>query len=191
MTTTLLPLLDREPVQIVAGDSLSFARTIPNCPSSDGWVVSYRMFGPLANGTGAAVNSTVSAVADGAGWTVTFAATVTVAVITDGTYRLVGRATNATTSEALTVYDAPIRILANPITATASSMLTHAEKMLTLIEAALEGRVPADMQSYAIDGKQITKIPVKELLAMRATYSAQVWKARNPGTSGPRRLVRF
>lgn len=52
-------------------------------------------------------------------------------------------------------------------------MATHAETMLAKIEAVLEGRLDSDVESYTIAGRQITKIPVTELLALRDTYRAE------------------
>jgi hypothetical protein len=51
---------------------------------------------------------------------------------------------------------------------------THASRMLTAIEAALEGRITSDMEQYSIAGRQITKIPVNELLVLRDKYKAEV-----------------
>lgn len=52
-------------------------------------------------------------------------------------------------------------------------MATHAETMLANIEAVLEGRITSDVESYTIAGRQITKIPITELLTMRDKYRAE------------------
>lgn len=170
---------------------MSFTKSLPNCAASDGWAVQYRLVGPLGVATDPLVDEVVDAVADGAGWTITFTADATGDVISDGSYRLVGRASNAATSEATTVYDATCRILANALEASPSDLLTHAERCLTLIEAAIEKRLPADMEHYQIDGKVIGKIQMLDLMKLRTKYRVEVYRARNPGRAGPQRLVRF
>jgi len=52
--------------------------------------------------------------------------------------------------------------------------LTHSEIMLEKIRAVLEDRVTTDLQEYQIAGRQITKIPINELIAMETRYANQV-----------------
>lgn len=47
---------------------------------------------------------------------------------------------------------------------------THAYRMVTAIEAVLEGKVTADVASYSIAGRSITKIPIVELIELREKY---------------------
>lgn len=54
--------------------------------------------------------------------------------------------------------------------------MTHAETMLQAIEAVLEGRITADIEQYSIAGRQITKIPVEELIKLRQYYRLEVIK---------------
>ena len=53
-------------------------------------------------------------------------------------------------------------------------MASHAATMLAAIESVLEGRITADIESYSIAGRQITKIPLSELLVIREKYKAEV-----------------
>jgi len=55
-------------------------------------------------------------------------------------------------------------------------MASHAKTMLDAIEAVLEGRIDSDVESYSIAGRQITKIPITELLTIREKYKAEVKK---------------
>lgn len=176
---------------MTAGDTVSFAVSPSECSPADGWALAYRLFGPIGAAAPAGIDVALAVAVDGSAWTATLTAAQTTPVVADGTYRLTGRATNATTSEARSVYNGTLRILANPTTATPSTLVTHNERTLALIEAAIERRVPADMQSYQIDGRVVTKIPIKELLGLRAHYKHLVWKQRNPGKSAPSRRVRF
>lgn len=62
----------------------------------------------------------------------------------------------------------------SPDPMTTASQISHAEKMLAAIEQVLEGRVTDDVQQLSIAGRSITKIPVDELLALRAQYAKEV-----------------
>lgn len=64
-----------------------------------------------------------------------------------------------------------ISILASPLAMLGS---THATRMLALIEAALEGRIPNGLESTNIDGQQIDRIPVIRLHELREQYRNEV-----------------
>ena len=53
-------------------------------------------------------------------------------------------------------------------------MSNHASTMLTAIESVLEGRITSDIENYSIAGRQITKIPITELLVLRDRYKSEV-----------------
>ncbi|RXU06991.1 hypothetical protein B1F68_10525, partial [Pseudomonas syringae] len=59
---------------------------------------------------------------------------------------------------------------------------SHAERMLDLIEAALEKRIPKDQQSYEIDGMRLDRIPIERLEALRTRYRREVASARRKGS---------
>lgn len=73
---------------------------------------------------------------------------------------------------------------------------THAEKMLTAIEAWLEGKDPG-VAEYEISGRRMKYIPMAELLKLRNYYRAEARRATAAasyaaGTGDPRRVfVRF
>jgi len=76
-------------------------------------------------------------------------------------------------------------------------MPTHAVTMLAAIEAVLEGRITADVEAYTIAGRQITKIPIEQLLVLRDRYKSEVAAetaaaAIADGDGNPRKIkVRF
>ena len=51
---------------------------------------------------------------------------------------------------------------------------THDEIMLTKIQALLEGRADGDVESYSIQGRSLTKIPIKELIEWERHYRQRV-----------------
>ena len=48
--------------------------------------------------------------------------------------------------------------------------------MVEKIESILEGRADNDVNSYSINGRSLTKIPVTELMQFRAHYRAEYIK---------------
>ena len=67
---------------------------------------------------------------------------------------------------------------------------THAERTFAVIEAALEGRLTKDLESYQIAGRSISKIPVETLMKMRGRYAGLVREERT-GRATRRHLIRF
>lgn len=55
----------------------------------------------------------------------------------------------------------------------------HAEVMIDKIESILEGKADADVSSYSIAGRSITKMTFDELMAARDRYRAEVTKHNN------------
>jgi hypothetical protein len=47
---------------------------------------------------------------------------------------------------------------------------SHVKKTLDALEAVIEGRATSDVLSYSIAGRQISKIPITELLTLRDKY---------------------
>ena len=84
-----------------------------------------------------------------------------------------------------------IDIAPNPLTATTASVKSHNQKVLEAIEAKIEGRAKSDHESYAIDGRQLSRIPFRELVELRKQYK---WKVHNEqvskGLRAPKRGVR-
>jgi hypothetical protein len=75
--------------------------------------------------------------------------------------------------------------------AAAGAFNSWEERTLAVIEAALSGRLTADIQSYQIAGRAVTKIPVGELLQIRGTLQAKIWRQTHPGQLGVPYKVEF
>lgn len=70
-----------------------------------------------------------------------------------------------------------VEVIGYPDTANASDNRTHAEKMLALVEAELEARVPgtgAGVESFGIGIRQFAGLKVADLMKLRAQYAAEV-----------------
>jgi hypothetical protein len=108
-----------------------------------------------------------------------------------GIYRYIERVNNSGTGEVYTVGEGVVQIELDLATASAGATLTFWEKTLSVVEAALSGRLTSDIQSYQIAGRAVNKIPIKELLQIRGIARANVWKAGNPGRISEPVLVDF
>lgn len=77
-----------------------------------------------------------------------------------------------------------INIEPNVGSSDAGAFVTFVEKTLAIIEAAITGRLTADIQSYQIAGRAVNKIPVEELMQLRGKYRSMQWRLQNPGKLG-------
>jgi hypothetical protein len=170
-------ITDYVPRVIVAGTTVKFTRQLADFPPGAGWT--YTIY---FNGANNVFNKAGVAQADGS-FLVTIASADT-ASLTPGAYRYAERVTNGSEVYDMVGDELVVQIEPNLATAPAGSFLTHAEKTLSVIEAALSGRLTADLESYQIAGRQVTKIPIKELRELRGWYAAEVARAQNPGTLG-------
>lgn len=55
---------------------------------------------------------------------------------------------------------------------------THDEIMLTKIQSVLENRADADVESYSIQGRSLTKIPIRDLMEWERHYRQRVERQR-------------
>lgn len=67
---------------------------------------------------------------------------------------------------------------------TTTDRRTHAEVMVAKIESLLIGRADADIESYSIKSRQITKMSVKELREWREYYLAEIQRTGGSTTGG-------
>lgn len=91
-----------------------------------------------------------------------------------GEYTLTGYVESAT--ERHVVHRSRVRVLANITTGDplGLSAMTHAERVLEAVEAAIEGRATADQMSVAIGGRSLQRHTIAELLGLRAKYRNEV-----------------
>ncbi|EPF1455240.1 hypothetical protein AVM47_033635 [Pseudomonas aeruginosa] len=156
-----------EPTQLHAGDSVAWERDVPEYPASAGWSLRYVLSGPDRH---------VIEAQAGAPYRVEIAAETT-ASWAPGLYRWVALAIKA--GQRLTLDSGTLEIGANLETAEPSDARSHAQRMLALIEAALEKRIPKDQQSYEIDGMRLDRIPIERLDALRSKYRRELQREKN------------
>lgn len=52
--------------------------------------------------------------------------------------------------------------------------MSFATEMLTRVESLLQGKLVKDAQSYAVNGRSITKFTIAELMELRKTLKAEI-----------------
>lgn len=161
----------KEPTGFAAGDSLAWDRDLPGYSAADGWAVKYVLRGPasldIAGG---------DVVGTGTTYRVRVAAAKT-AALTPGSYRLAGYAVGPGGARAQ-VHSSIVAVTPDFAAAGADSDLGHAERALSIIESAIEGRLMKDQETFAIDGTAVSRIPIDRLTVLRRTYRAEVRSLR-------------
>ena len=162
-----------EPTELRAGETWTWTRELPEYPPSDGWSLRYA----VTDLSGAPVLQVTAAV-EGSSYAVRVEASQT-ALVKPGRYTLAGRVERTDPAEVRYVYVGELTVLPDPFGGT--DVRTHAERMLALIDAALEGRIPADAERITINGRSLDRIPIRELRRLRGIYAAQVRAERHGG----------
>ena len=178
-----------EPTQIIAGDSVRWRiADHADYPNSESWSLKYELVGvntlpiaPTFQTSGDDENH----------WLIDIPTTDT-DDLDAGRYELVKRFVGAGSfaGREETVDRFVLAVRTNPRTAVDGAFQTHAERTLEVIEAALEGRLSKDLESYQIAGRSISKIPVETLMKMRGRYAGLV-KQERTGRLTRRHLTRF
>lgn len=153
-----------EPEKLTAGVTWKWKKTHSDYPASE-WSLNYYL---RRNG---ATETSFGSTADGDTFQVNVGATVT-ALFTPDVYDIVGIVTKG--SEKFVVYDGILKVLTNPASSSAYDPRSHARRVLDLIEAAMEGRIPNGMESYTIGGRSITKISLPDLRMLYEKYKMDV-----------------
>lgn len=170
-----------EPTTLNAGDSVSWSRAVPEYPAEDGWTLHYALRGPAA--------LQFDAIGGDAGdWKVELEASRTAKWL-PGRYRLAAFVSR--NDERYTIANADLTVVPDWLTAENVDARTHPRRMLDLIEAALEKRIPKDMASYEIDGQRIDRIPIGELMKLRTIYRAEVQRESRRGQSPLGRTIAY
>jgi len=96
-------------------------------------------------------------------------------ILEDGTYRW--HILGTLLSKVYTLGSGTVQVQGFPNTDNGADNRTHAEKMLALVEAELEARVPgtgAGVHSFGIGQRQFEGLDMATLMSMRAKYTAEV-----------------
>ena len=158
------------PKEITAGFTYEWEETFSQYPAS-----TYGLTATFILNTYGNTRYTVTAVANGDGFSFTIPATVS-ADFTAGNYKLYLFVTLGAAKYLVGNQDVVIK--ANPLTATGDTR-SHIQKVLDAIEAVLENRATQEYQSMSINGYSITQMSPEELLKLRSYYKNELRKANN------------
>ena len=157
------------PRAIVIGDLVQFKLTQF---SSDYPNTSHSMTFMARSGTGANVEFSIAATNSGDDYLFT-ADSATTAAYTAGLFHYQVEVLETSSSNRIIVDQGELDVTVD-LDVNAVDPRTHAEKMLQKIEAVLENRSDADVSSYSIAGRSLTKMSPEELLTWRDNYRREV-----------------
>lgn len=174
-----------EPQELVAGDRWQWTRNLSDFPAST-WTLTYYLH--LQSSSTNKISITASA--DGNTHSVDVAKGTT-AAYTAGKYEWYGFVDDGTSR--YRVDYGTLEILPD-LTGTALDRRTHWQKVLENVEAVLQDRATKDQQSYTINGRQLNRMSMDDLLALYSRAKSEVNKeerrdrARN-GQGHPGRIL--
>lgn len=190
MSNPLTDIREGEPTRLVAGDTWTWMRSdlAADYPVAD-WSLAYKM---RREGDG-----TVKTIAATGSGTVYTAATTHTdsSAYTAGTWHWDAYMTRTSDSARVRVATGVLTVEANA--SSASDPRSHAAKVLSSIEALIEGRATKDVNSYSVAGRSLSKMTPQELMQWRDYYRREVNKEqrleaqRNGRATGRTTVVRF
>lgn len=156
-----------EPAQLRAGITWEWNRDdIADYPAPT-WTLKYwfkRM--------GGTDKFSITATANGTGFSVSVPATTTAAYVADD-YTWVAVVTSG--AETREVDHGTLKLLPRYDADVALDDRTHARKVLEAIEAVIEGRASKDQEEYTIGQRSLKRTPLADLLELRNKYRAEVF----------------
>ena len=188
MANLFTDIPEKEPVTIYKGETVVWNRK----DLTDYPVGSYAMSwtARLESNGGTSFSATVTEVEDYYKFTLDNSAT---GGYTTGDYFWVLKVTQSSDSEELIIDSGKITVKDNYFGSTGDTR-SHAKIMLDKIESILEGRADADVSSYSIQGRSLSKISINELLQWRdyykAEYQKEIAKFRRDNKEGTGRVIK-
>ena len=162
------PIKTFEPLAFNKGDTVKWAKNLPDYLPSDGWVLKYS----FAN---SGASNTITCTDNGDGSHLATIDKTTSAAFAAGHWNWQAYVESAT--ERFTVAEGAIEVLAAMTAATDGR--SHARIVLDNIEAYLENSSNITAASYSIAGRTLSRIPINELISLRDTYRREVRSEEN------------
>ena len=154
-----------EPLQVTAGDSVTWKRSFSDYPAADGWVLTYA----LQHSSNTKITLTASA--DGDDHLVSEVAATT-AAWGPGIYSWQAYVTKA--PDRYQVDTGTLEILPDLSALTNYDGRSHVKKTLDAIEAVIEGRATKDQESYSFStgggSRSLSRTPLADLIMLRTKY---------------------
>jgi hypothetical protein len=184
------------PATLRAGDTISWDESNSDYPASSGWTLAF-----VLTKYGQSL-ITITASADGDDYAISVLPAVSrvwvAGIYSWQAYVYKASGTPILITEKYTLENGQITILPDITQAvSATDLRSHAKKVLDAIESLLEGKSTADVLSYSIAGRSISKMNPEELIKWRSFYKTEYEREVEAegiarGEDSPRRIgVRF
>lgn len=181
--------LTEVPGRINAGSSVELTLGWADYPADGGWSLKLYFNGPSANSVTIEGGSVVP---NGKNFDVDISGANTATMGTSAPADGIGLKWIARLTKGSEIKDADEGdIIVDPNPATAGAYQSQAEKDLAAVNAVISGRITSDVESYQIGGRAVTKMGIRDLLALRSSLEAQVEAGKRGGSFGPTVLPRF
>ena len=169
------PAAIRPPVELALGESFEWVSSFASRDPADGWACSVYFRGPE--------EVDLAGVVEGGAFSFT---------VSSSTFRRAGAfqwqaiaTKTGPPAERVVVDGGRIWLLANlEETTNLGDQATHAERMVSRLEAALEGTADRNVLSYTIAGRSIERIPIGELESMLARYRRRMRTEKRLAAAG-------
>lgn len=161
------------PTEFRAGDTVKFTYSHPDFPTADSWVLSFT-FAPIAEPEPRFDSQVGWITVANNEWTVTIPASST-APLPAGAYGWAAFATLA--GERYTAATGTTVVLANLATVTQGQLQSDNALLLARVTDEIKARITGTggaHDSYTVHGRQLNKIPLKDLMSMRGALIAAV-----------------
>lgn len=156
--------------RLILGDTLNFTTAVAGYPASESWVLKFALV--LRSGTGAFTLTSAADSTDPTLHRVQVDATTT-AGWTAGVYSWHSWVEKG--AEKYSVASGSIKLVANPRTATGSMDLrSDAQIALDNVRAVIQGKASADVLRYRINGREIERYSMADLIALESKLAADV-----------------
>lgn len=171
------------PESFPAGTTVGYTKSLGDYPASDGWTLTLYL-------AGVSVTS-VEATADGDSFIVTIPASKTLAStgFEPGLYKWIERV--ALSGAVHEIDSGIVTILPDLATAAAGAEQNWIERAVIALRLHIEGRLPAGMESYAIAGRQVAKMSIKDAVDLLSTLESRLARLQDPSSISRTVLARF
>jgi hypothetical protein len=146
------------------GDTVKWRKCLAGTPPPD-WTLNY-YFAPIAGG------QVVTLTADASADETAFEITLDGAAFVVGQFQWQARVTDGVDKS--TVATGIVTVTPDLSASPTDDTRSYARKTLELIEQAITGRLPSGIESYTVEGMDITKIGLDKLETLRSKYAAMV-----------------
>lgn len=153
-----------EPVEVYAGDSIHFTKSLADYPSSE-WDLAYR----ILKQSGDAID--ITAAADGSDFEIHVTAAAT-AAWTAGDYWLIGFVTDGT--DRVQIYRGQLKVLPDPAVSANFDGRSYLQRVLEKLEAVIEEGVIREVIRYSYGGVTTEVQSLKDALDARDRIKAAI-----------------